>query len=139
MARGFFHTVGGAQAREAEKRGFVKVDRATARRFYESGQSVIVTGSRVPPEHFLSGYKLAFVLEQSGRGVGAGSGTGGQLLGRGSGQDRAMALASARSRSKPSDFDTLMSDLERRMERGPYGRVVTFVLRKEFPRMLKVR
>ena len=138
MARGMFHKVGGKQAREAEKHGFVQVDRGTARRFFESGKTVIVTGSRVPPAHFTKGYKLAIVLEGSMEGCSCP-----QLL---PGVDSSRALT-IRSRtpvvrrgefltSRTRDFDGFMVGVDREMQRSPYGpRAVTFVLRSEYPRM----
>jgi len=135
MARGMFHKVGGKQSREAEKHGFVQVDRETARRFFESGKTVIVTGSRVPPAHFTKGYKLAIVLEGSMVGCGnpqllpgvAGSGGGSRSL-----AVRTRAAPAVRSR----DFDGFMVGVDREMQRSPYGpRAVTFVLRSEYPRL----
>lgn len=64
MARGMLHKVGGAQARLAEQLGYVKVDRATAERMVQMGVPVVVTGSRVRPDHILGGHRLSLVLRR---------------------------------------------------------------------------
>lgn len=64
MPRGMLHKVGGTQARDARASGYVKVDRATAGRLYASGVPIIVSGSRVKPEHLLSGHRLAWIYDR---------------------------------------------------------------------------
>jgi hypothetical protein len=141
MARGLFHKVGGQQASDAKRHGFIKVDRATARRFFDAGKTVIVTGSRVDPVHFLSGFKLAIVLEG---GVAGWAGGCPELLPDGRGGSRALSEGSSRALARVgrspvvrgADFDTFMAAVDRQMVSSPYGpAAVTFVLRKEFPRM----
>ncbi len=146
MARGLFHKVGGAQAREAERLGFVKIDRATARRFFEIGKTVIVTGSQVDPHHFTGGYKLAILLDRGGCDgcpeLLSGEAPASRALpaGRGSHEEPYVELSSgrwARKRLPPSPhFDRFMAEVDAKMKRSPYGpHVVTFVYRKDFPRL----
>jgi hypothetical protein len=127
MARGIFHKVGGEQAREAERLGFVKVDRSTAKRFYERGFPVIVTGSRVPPRHFLGGQRLALVLDKGSQDR--------NLLSMNGSASKALVLRSA-SRSVNGSFDSFMAGVDREMRTSPFGpHAVTFVLLKDYPRL----
>lgn len=64
MPRGMLHKVGGTQARDARAEGYVKIDRATAARLYLSNVPIIVSGSRVKPEHLLSGQRLAWIYDR---------------------------------------------------------------------------
>lgn len=128
MARGFFHKVGGSQAREAERRGFVKIDRATAKRFWERGFPVIVTGSRVDPEHFLGGQRLALVMEKRG--------SRSLLAPRLPTPARTALALRGDARLRSSDFDTFMRGVDEQMKRSPFGpHAVTFVLRDDYPRL----